>query len=95
MFDFNILLAVISAIFPHSDTLFQILQSKSVNIVYYTEKNDNFKLILQQFRETFDSLWKGIAKMTPSSYSVKRNGKGPSVYRNNRCDSYGRKRSIL
>jgi hypothetical protein len=45
--------------------------------VYCTENNDNFKLLLRQFRENFDSLWEGILKMTPSSYSVKRNRMEP------------------
>jgi len=45
--------------------------------VYCTENNDNFKLVLQQFRENFDSLWEGILKMTSNSYSVKRNRMEP------------------
>jgi hypothetical protein len=32
---------------------------------------------LQQFRENFDSLWEGILKIAPSSYSVKRNRMEP------------------
>jgi hypothetical protein len=73
-FDFNFFLAVFSATLLHSDSLFQILQWKSNDIVYCAEEIGNFRLILQQFREDSDSLWEGIVKMTPSSYSVKRNG---------------------
>jgi hypothetical protein len=38
-----------------SNSLFQI-QPKSSDNVYCTENNDNFKLLLQQFWENFDSL---------------------------------------
>ena len=55
-FDFNFFLAVFSATFPHSDRLFQILQPKSSDSVCCTEKLENFKLLLQRFRENFDPL---------------------------------------
>jgi len=67
---------VFSAILPQANSLFQI-QPKSSDNVYCTENNGNFKLLLQQFRENFDSLWEGILKMKPSSYSVKRNRMKP------------------
>jgi len=38
--------------------------------VHCTELNDNFKLLLQQFRENFQSLQEGILKIIQSSYSV-------------------------
>jgi hypothetical protein len=77
-FDFNFYLAMFSAIFSHSSSLFQILQSKRSDTVYCTEKTEKFKLLLQLFRENFpDSLWEEIVKMTPSSYSVKRNRMKP------------------
>ena len=65
-----------SAILPQSNSLLQI-QHKSSDNVYCTENNDNFKLLLQQFRDNFDSPWEGILKMTPSSYSVTRNRMEP------------------
>jgi hypothetical protein len=77
-FDSNFSLAVFSATFPHSDSLFQILHSKSSDTVSCTEKIEKLKLILQQFRKTFDSLWEELVKMTPSSYSVKNNKMEPT-----------------
>lgn len=38
--------------------------------MHCTEINDNFKLLLQQFRENFQSLQEGILKITQISYSV-------------------------
>ena len=53
----------------------QILQSESGDTVHCTEITDNFKLLLQQFRVNFHSLWEGILKITHSSYSVTRSRK--------------------
>jgi hypothetical protein len=49
-FDFNFFLAMFSSIFPHSDSLFQILQSKACDIVYCDKKIKEFKIRLREFR---------------------------------------------
>jgi hypothetical protein len=105
-FDFNFFLPVFSAIFPQSDSLFQILQSKSSDVICCTEETENLKLILQQFREPSDSLWEGNVKMTPSRTQSKEPGCNrwrvnkkvdlpENVDGSNRCDGYERFISIL
>jgi len=65
--NFNLFLAVFSAIFPHSDSLFHIIQSKSSDILFCIEKSDT------HLKKKSYPPWEGILKMTPSSYVVKRN----------------------
>jgi hypothetical protein len=49
-FYFNFFLVMFSFIFPHSDNLFQILQSKTCDIVYCNKKIEDLKTHLRQFR---------------------------------------------
>jgi len=54
--NFNLFLAVFSAIFPHSDSLFHIVQSKISDILFCTEKSDTHleKKILSSMGRNFE-----------------------------------------
>jgi hypothetical protein len=54
-FDFNLFLGMFSSTFPKSDSLCQILQSKTCDIVYCNKRTEGFKTHLHQFRLNFDS----------------------------------------
>ena len=56
-FNFNFLLVIFSLIFPHSDTLFQVLQKKAFDINFCVSKIENFTAHLTRLREDFDSIW--------------------------------------
>jgi hypothetical protein len=60
--DFNFFLGMFSSIFPHSDSLFQILQSKTCDIVHCNKKIKDFKTHLRQFGLNFDSFWNEIVR---------------------------------
>lgn len=61
-FDFNFILLVFSTVFPHSDSLFKILQTKIANINYCNRRIEKFRQYVQDLRNDFDSFW----EQTPS-----------------------------
>ncbi|XP_031329186.1 zinc finger MYM-type protein 1-like [Photinus pyralis] len=63
-FDFNFFLDVFSAIFPHSESLFKILQSKISDIAYCNKKIDDFKSHIQRMREEFSDIWERMERFT-------------------------------
>ncbi|XP_063231899.1 zinc finger MYM-type protein 1-like [Bacillus rossius redtenbacheri] len=59
-FDFNFFLVIFSYIFPHSDSIFQILQTKISDINFCMKKIENFKTFLNDFRNDFDRVWGNV-----------------------------------
>jgi hypothetical protein len=76
-FEFNFFVGMFSSIFPHSDSLFQILQFKTCDRVYCNKNNEDIKTHLGQVRLNFESFCKEIVTTLPSIYSVKLNRMEP------------------
>lgn len=72
-FDFNFFLKFFASIFPLSDNLFQVLQTKACDIVYCNKKIDDFKTHLKHLRMQFESFWSESLSEFPKTYSLKRN----------------------
>lgn len=71
-FDFNFFLTLFSCIFPHSDSLFKILQNKSNDIMYCMKKIEDFGIYLKQFRDTFECFWEGCNRERSEFQCIKR-----------------------
>ena len=56
-FNFNFLLKVFGEIFPLTDTLFDVLQSKTNDIAYCVQKINDFKILIQSKRDSFLEIW--------------------------------------
>lgn len=56
-FNFNYLLIIFSEIFPFSDNVFNVLQTKTNDIAFCLKKVDNFKSMLSQKRDEFNVFW--------------------------------------
>lgn len=56
-FDFNFLLNIFSEIFPFTDNLFNILQTKSNDIGFCVKKIEEFKNLICNKRNEFEKFW--------------------------------------
>lgn len=56
-FDFNFLLNIFVEIFPFTDTLFDILQTKSNDIAFCIRQIDDFRNTIIKKREQFKNIW--------------------------------------
>jgi hypothetical protein len=61
------MLSIFSSIFPHSDSLFKILQTKRSDIKFCNTKIDEFKYHMQKFRGRFDHLWSEMKNVFDSN----------------------------
>lgn len=55
--DTSLLLVILSKIFSYTDVLFNILQTKSLDIEYYCEKIAEIKIHIENLRKTWESIW--------------------------------------
>jgi hypothetical protein len=70
---------IFSSIFPHSDALFKILQTKRSDIAFCNNKIDEFKYHMQKLRGGFDHLWSEMENVF--------NSNGPTRPKRIRIDS--------
>ncbi|XP_072379856.1 zinc finger MYM-type protein 1-like [Diabrotica undecimpunctata] len=56
-FDFNFFLTVFSEIFPHSEKLFKVLQTKILDIDYCDKQIAEFKSYIQKMENEFNEFW--------------------------------------
>lgn len=66
-FSFNFLLHVFGEIFPLTDILFDVLQSKTNDIVYCVQKVSEFKTVIQNKRDEFLKIWNLVKNLSDVS----------------------------